>query len=115
MSLGMKRCRHRCYSAPCTVRWLHYRSTGDSPVCWGCGALWRSTPAGQLVRIHLAWADIVETAKDNFQIHRKRVTFDWLEKRLARLDAELERLIANNPVWKDLSGALATSGPRLIV
>jgi hypothetical protein len=45
-------------------------------VCWGCGALWRSTPAGQLVRIHLAWADIVETAKDNFQIHRKRVTFD---------------------------------------
>jgi hypothetical protein len=47
------------------------RSTGDGPVCWGNGALWRSTPAGQLVRIHLAWADIVETAKDNFQIHWK--------------------------------------------
>jgi hypothetical protein len=25
---------------------------------------------------------------------------DWLEKRLVRLDEELERLIADNPVWK---------------
>jgi len=31
---------------------------------------------------------------------------DWLEKRLVRLDEELERLIANNPVWKDLSALL---------
>jgi hypothetical protein len=31
------------------------------------------------------------------------VHIDWLDKRLARLDAELEHLISNNPVWKDLS------------
>jgi len=33
---------------------------------------------------------------------------DWLEKRLARLDAELERLLADNPVWKDLSALLCS-------
>jgi len=33
---------------------------------------------------------------------------DWLEKRLVRLDEELERLIADNPVWKDLSALLCS-------
>jgi transposase len=33
---------------------------------------------------------------------------DWLEKRLVRLDEELERLIADNPVWKDLSTLLCS-------
>jgi transposase len=49
------------------------------------------------------------SARTNIEAH-----IDWLEKRLARFDAELERLVANNPVWKDLSGALATSGPAAL-
>jgi transposase len=33
---------------------------------------------------------------------------EWLEKRLVRLDEELERLIGQNPVWKDLSALLCS-------
>jgi transposase len=33
---------------------------------------------------------------------------EWLAKRLVRLDEELERLIAQNPVWKDLSALLCS-------
>jgi len=33
---------------------------------------------------------------------------EWLEKRLVRLDEELERLIACNPVWKELSALLCS-------
>jgi hypothetical protein len=38
-----------------------------------------------------------------------RCTSDWLDKRLARLDAELEYLIFNNPVSKDLSELLCSA------
>ena len=37
------------------------------------------------------------------------VHIDWLDKRLARLDAELEHFISNNPVWKDLSELLCSA------
>ena len=33
---------------------------------------------------------------------------DWLEKRLVRLDEELQQLIAHNPVWKDISALLCS-------
>ena len=43
-------------------------------------------------------------ARADIEVH-----IDWLDKRLARLDAELEHLISNNPVWKDLSELLCSA------